>query len=228
MLNSVLKSRFNQAADLFSQNKFAEAFEAYQSIFTPNTEHDHPIDFENVAESFCLEVRLRVAFCLIELGDVTEARFELENSSTRQLVGFAGPVQKEAYLFAYANVLAKTGSYEAADELLKQAQKIAQNDLKDANTLDRICRFRLHWAKHFAQWATLLKLSQEFRVIAQENGLAALMHWSTEAICFALKGLHQYAEAKQGAITVCERLEKSGARPEHIAVWTKFISDLAA
>lgn len=224
MINVTFQNRFNSAAQLFSEGLVNDALEAYQSIFAPEGTQE----VETPSEAFCLEVRMRVAFCFIELGNHDDARFELESQSTRTLLNFAGPAQLEAYFFAYGNLLAKTGDYQAADEALARAQGIALEQLNDPSTVDRICRFRLHWANHYAQWTSLLELAQSFRDLAKKQGLVGLMHWSTEAMCFALKGLHQYAEAKQGAEQICKRLQTGGARPEHIAVWENFISDLSA
>jgi hypothetical protein len=224
MLNPTLLSRFNTAADLFSKGNFANALETYQGIFAPEA----GVEIESPSESFCLEVRLRTAACLVELGDFVEAKFELNHENTRLLLEFAGPAQRETYFFTFGNVLAKLGDYSGSDLLLARAQEIAVNEIGNPSVVDRICRYRLHWANHYGEWSNLLDLAQECRTYAAANGLLALMHWSTEAICFALRGLHQYAEAKQGAESICTRLQKSGARPEHIAVWTKFITELSA
>ncbi len=228
MINTTFQNRFNSAAELFSEGQTQEALEAYQSIFAPEANDDTVNEIDTPSEAFCLEIRMRIAFCFIELGELADARCELEAESTRTLLTFAGPAQLEAYFFAYGNLLAKTGNYEAADKLLVRAQTIATTELQDASTVDRICRFRLHWANHYGEWSRLLELAQEFRVVAQKQALVGLMHWSTEAVCFALRGLHQYAEAKQGAEQIHNRLQKGGARPEHVAVWAKFICEISA
>lgn len=224
MINATLQSRFNHAAQLFADQKFQDSLEAYQNIFAPENE----TEFDTPSETFCLEVRLRIAFCLIELQQYEEARFEFETQSTKNLLAYAGPAQREAYFFSFGNLLGKIGHFEEADILLAQAQNIATEELKDSSTVDRVCRFRLHWANHSANWSQLMELAQNFRALAQTHQLWALMHWSTEAMCFALRGLHQYAEAKQGAEFICQRLQQTGARPEHIAVWQNFITELSA
>ena len=228
MLNITFQNRFNSAAELFSEGRTHEALEAYQSIFAPVSDGSTVNEIETPSEAFCLEIRMRTAFCLIELGELADARCELEAESTRALLNYAGPAQLEAYFFAYGNLLAKTGNFKAADEILARAQSIATTDLKDAQSTDRVCRFRLHWANHYGEWSTLLEMAQEFRVIAQKQGLVGLMHWSSEAVCFALRGLHQYAEAKQGAEQIRSRLQNGGARIEHVAVWENFITQLSA
>lgn len=228
MITGTFQNRFNSAAQLFTEGRIQESLEAYQSIFTPEGDGPSAVEIETPSEAFCLEIRMRIAFCFVELGSHSDARCELESQSTRDLLTYAGPSQLEAYFFAYGNILAKTGNYELADKVLAQAQEIAFKELEDASTVDRICRFRLHWANHYGEWTTLLNLAQEFRALAQQQGLVGLMHWSSEAVCFALRGLHQYAEAKQGAEQICRRLQNNGARPEHVAVWTKFIVELSA
>lgn len=228
MINQTFQNRFNSAAQLFSEGRLQESLEAYQSIFAPEQTNDTTIEVETPSEQFCLEIRMRVAFCYIELQEYADARCEFESEATRELLKFAGPAQLEAYFFAYGNLLAKSGNYFDADKALSRAQVIAFNDLEDTLAVDRICRFRLHWANHYGEWSTLLELAQEFRVLAQKQGLVGLMHWSSEAVCFALRGLHQYAEAKQGAEQICIRLQSGGARPEHVAVWENFISQLSA
>lgn len=228
MINVTFQNRFNSAAELFSQGRIQDALETYQSIFAPEANDNTINEIETPSEAFCLEIRMRIAFCFIELGELSDARCELEAESTRCLLAYAGPAQLEAYFFAYGNLLAKTGNYEAADQMLLKAQSIASTHFQDTSTLDRICRFRLHWANHYGQWTTLLQLAQEFRVIAHKQGLLGLMHWSSEAVCFALRGLHQYAEAKQGAEQIRTRLQNGGARPEHVAVWDNFITQLSA
>jgi tetratricopeptide (TPR) repeat protein len=224
MINVTFQNRFNSAAQLFSEGQIQQALEAYQSIFAP----EQNAEVETPSEAFCLEIRMRIAFCFIELNEFADARCEFEAEATRNLLTFAGPAQLESYFFAYGNLLAKTGNYEAANTVLKQAQEIAFNELQETATVDRICRFRLHWANHYGEWTTLLELAQEFRALAQTQGLVGLMHWSSEAVCFALRGLHQYAEAKHGAEQICNRLQTAGARPDHVAVWEKFVADISA
>ena len=228
MINVTFQNRFNLAAELFTNSQTQEALEAYQSIFAPESNGEAVNEIETPSEAFCLEIRMRIAFCFIELSELSDARCELEAESTRTLLTFAGPAQMEAYFFAYGNLLAKTGNYAAADKVLARAQTVAATELECAQALDRICRFRLHWANHYGEWSTLLELAQEFRNIAQKQGLFGLMHWSSEAVCFALRGLHQYAEAKQGAELIFSRLQKGGARPEHLAVWENFVREIAA
>ena len=223
MIGVTFQNRFNSAAQLFLEGRINESLEAYQSIFAPEGE----IEVDTPSETFCLEVRMRIAFCYIELGDFINARCEFEAEATRSFLTFAGPAQLEAYFFAYGNLLAKTGNFEAADQVLAQAQKIAITELDNPSAADRVCRFRLHWANHFEQWSHLLKLAQEFRTFATKQGLVGLRHWSSEAVCFSLRGLHQYAEAKQGAEQIRNRLQAGGARAEHVAVWENFITKLS-
>jgi tetratricopeptide (TPR) repeat protein len=214
--------RFQLASELARQGKSGEALKAYDLALTPSGEANAR---RGLPWTLVLEVTLRQAFCLMDLGRFAEARALLNSPKFRPHLGKLTPLQLFTYYYCFGNILGNLGEVYEAAEKFRRAVTIAGTVLQDPQKEYDSWFWAHSWVGKHHQWSLL----EELAVAAIKSGTAAqseaLMDLGEKSRCLALMGKGKPGPAIDAASRV-RRYYQSMQNPEKTAEWTTFLLNL--
>ena len=182
-VDSKLVTQFNQAGQLSRDGEHASSLSAYRSVLAkssgPKAAH--------ASQKFIATVRMRIGFCLMDLGRYEEARSEFLIMAP--LVPSLSTEGRYEYQFAYGNTLGSLGKLDEMFSELIQAVSLAE-DMDDYCLRPAAC-----WANILthALKAKAWKFLEAKASIALNNarlrGMAPLANYAGEMLGSARRAL---------------------------------------
>jgi tetratricopeptide (TPR) repeat protein len=123
-----LIERFNRAARLAREEKYAESLEEWERLLGPRGE-DEPSTV--ISGRFWGVAMMRKAWVLMDLGRYREARQLFEDGVIEACLGQFEMEELYEYFFSYGNTLGELGDLEGMGDMLSRALSIAAEKLRD-------------------------------------------------------------------------------------------------
>lgn len=228
---SLCLDRFNEAVRLANAGDAAAALAHYRAIFAGE---DGQRLQGTIPGRFVALVKLRQAYCLMDLGDYDPAR-ELLAQLDQGLAGQLSTEEIFDFYLAYGNVLGNLALVSAENQAtflpeaidrFAHAMNVAVEYLQDPDRFRTAWYWVLYWEKQTESWEALDEHCLDAGGFGAENNDPQLQLIALEFRCYAHRALGRPNEARQSATAILAWKQQTQASPEDIDAWNDFLDSL--